>query len=161
MSDNEMAEKFVEAAVKSDQLKQLQAALERKPKEDAKRITRDALELGGLAYLRAVESEAPKRSGFLAKHFNIKFSFRGSNGTSGAAFIGPDGRMDYPLTKGGYKKRKGSRKIGRIPVISVARFDEFGTSKQSANPFITRAFEIAKGLALSRVIAAIKQGLGL
>lgn len=156
-----MAEKFIEAQVDSNQLKRLQEALEKKPKEDAKRITRDALELGGLVFLRAVESEAPKRSGFLAKHFNIKFSMRGSSGTAGAAYIGPDGRMDYPLTKGGYKKKKGSRKIGRIPVISVARFDEFGTTKQSANPFMTRAFEIAKGLALSRVITAIKQGLGL
>jgi len=112
-----MAEKFVEAKVDARGWQQLQAALEKKPKEDAKRIVRDALELGGLVFQKAVEAEAPKRSGFLSKHFNIKFSMRGSDGTSGRAFIGPDGRMDYPLTSGGYKRRKGSRKIGRIPVI--------------------------------------------
>ena len=156
-----MPEKFVEAQVDSRQLTQLQEALERKPKEDAKRIVRDALELGSLEFQKAIVQEAPKRTGFMASHFNIKFSFRGSkDGTSGAAFVGPNGRMDYPLTGGGYRK-KGSRKVGRIPVISVVRFVEFGTSKMSANPFFTHAFEIAKESALYRVIAAIKQGLGL
>lgn len=156
-----MAEKFVEAEVNSNQLRQLQEALERKPKEDAKRIVRDALELGGLEFHKAIVQEAPKRTGFMASHFNIKFSFRGNkDGTSGAAFIGPNGRMDYPRAGGGYRK-KGSRKVGRIPVISVVRFVEYGTSKMSANAFFTRAFEIAKEAALYRVIAAIKSGLGL
>ncbi len=155
-----MAEKFVEAQVDSNLFRQLQEALERKPKEDAKRIVRDALELGGLEFQKAIVQEAPKRSGFMASHFNIKFSFRGSDGTSGAAFIGPNGRIDYPRAGGGYRK-KGSRKVGRIPVISVVRYIEYGTSKMSANPFFTRAFEVAKTSALARVIVAIKQGLGL
>lgn len=156
-----MPEKFIEAHVDTSQFNALQDALLRKPKADAKRIVRDGLELGSLAFKQAIMQEAPKRTGFMASHFNVKFSFRGStDGTSGAAFVGPDGRMDYPNRSGGYRK-KGSRKVGRIPVISVVRFIEFGTSKMSANAFFTRAFESAKETALYRVIAAIKQGLGL
>lgn len=153
-------EKFIDAQIQG--LEQLQRALLQEPPEKARKTLREALEVGGNVFKAAVWREAPKLTGFLAEHFNIKFSFRGSTATDphATAFIGPDGKMDYPLRGGGYKRR-GNRKIGRIKVISVARFDEFGTSKQRANPFMTRAFETAKAEALSRVIAAIKMGLGI
>lgn len=159
-TENGMANDFVEMQVKG--LAQIKEALEHKSKEDARRVTKDALEIGGNEFLRAVQQEAPKQTGFLARNFNIKFSFKGSTDTNplGHAFIGPNGHMDYPKSTGGYTK-KGSKKIGRIPVISVARFLEYGTSKMQANPFMSRAFSAAREVVLYRIVAALKQGLGL
>lgn len=155
-----MANDFIELRING--LDQIKEALERRSKEDARRVTKDALEVGANEFLKAVQREAPKKTGFLASHFNIKFSFRGSTDLNplGHAYVGPNGRMDYPKRDGGYTK-KGSRKIGRIPVISVARFQEFGTSKMSANPFMSRAFDSSRESVLYRIVTALKQGLGL
>lgn len=155
-----MAQEFIQTRVEG--LEQLQQVLVQQPPEKARRTLRDALELGGNVFLNAIQREVPRLTGFMASHFNIKYSWRGSSSTNpaGTAFVGPDGKMDYPLAGGGYKKR-GRKDIGRVRVSSVVRWLEFGTSKMQANPFFTRAFESSKSDALNRVISAIKQGLGL
>lgn len=145
-------------------LDKLQAALEELPQKVAKKGIRKALAAGGNLFKASMVALAPKRTGFLSEHFGVKVKMN-RNELAGTAFIGPQGKMDYPeFMSGAYKiKRVGSklRKVGRIAVASVARFLEFGTSKMSKKPFMTQAFESDKDKALEAVTNALKASLDL
>src|SRR6202000_446753 len=90
-------------------------------------------------------------TGFLSEHFDVKTRIA-SKEIQGSAFIGPQGKMDYPKN-GSYKERKNAKgkviqRMGRISVTSVARFLEFGTVKMAGKGFMTKAFEQSKDQAL-------------
>jgi HK97 gp10 family phage protein len=143
----------------------LQYALEQKVKADAKAAVKSALLAGGTIFKDAVVANAPKDTGFLEEHFDLKLSFRGSDGTSGTAYVGPQGKVDYPDKDGGWRtklNRRGKKyKVGRIPVATVARFLELGTSKMRARPFMSQAFESVKSSVMDAVIAKLREVLKL
>jgi len=143
-------------------LKELEAKLEDLPKKVANKVLRTSLKKAAERVRAAMSQHAPEDSGFLSEHFGVRTKILRAL-IVGMAYIGPEGKMDYPLAMGGYKERttkKGKvRRIGRIAVASVARFLEFGTSKMSAKPFMTQAFEQAKQAALQDLIDGIKQGI--
>jgi HK97 gp10 family phage protein len=138
----------------------LQSKLESLPKKMANKVLRGALGRAAMRVLEAVVDMAPRASGFMAEHFNIKVSIKSAD-IAGAAYIGPDGKMDYPNRGGGYKTRfkTGKDDVGRIPVATVVRFNEFGTEKEPANPFMSRAWESTKDEALSILVDGINEGL--
>ena len=149
-------------------LDEIQRRLEDLPRRQAGGILRKALRAGAAPVLSAMQNEAPHASGFLAEHFNTKISIK-RNDIAGAAFVGPAGKMDYPFAaghRGGRYTEKTNAKgkqylAGRIPVATVARFHEFGTRFEAANPFMSRAFDGTKQTALMGIINALRELVNL
>jgi HK97 gp10 family phage protein len=141
-------------------LTELQAKLERLPKKMANKVLRISLGRAATFILTRIVDMAPRLTGFMAEHFNVKISIKGDS-IAGTAFIGPDGKMDYPNRGGGYKTRfkTGKDDVGRIPVATVVRFNEFGTEKEPANPFMSRAWESSKEEAADILVAGIRESL--
>lgn len=152
-------------------LDQLEHKLESLPTRLADRSLRAALRAGARVILSAFVGFAPRLAarvlgvpvGFLAAHFDIHLSMRDAD-LAGSAYIGPQGKMDYPdRDTGGYRtkvdKKGRAHKVGRIAVASVARYLEFGTKKMAAQPFMTPAWESHKEVALNAIISNLKEGL--
>jgi HK97 gp10 family phage protein len=145
-----------DVTVKIHGLDELQQALEELPYKVAKKGLRAALAEGAAPIQEAMVNLAPHDTGFLAEHFNVKFKMR-SDSLAGSAFIGPQGKIDYPAyVSGAYhivrnKAGKVVKKVGKIAVATVARFLEFGTHKMAKKPFMTQAYETEKEQALARI----------
>jgi HK97 gp10 family phage protein len=155
-----MSDEWVTVEVKG--LSELQAKLEELPKKVADKGLRKALKAGGNVIRNAMVMLAPKDTGFLAEHFGTKIRILHTY-LGGSAFIGPQGKVDYPAyASGAYNiKRKGGkiRKVGRVAVATVARFFEFGTSKMGKKPFMTQAFESHKQEALDAIAEELRDAL--
>lgn len=153
-----MAEPVVTCTIAG--LDKIQAELERLGLPMAKKILKASLQEGAAPILAEMQREAPEDTGFLDHHFNVKLSIKGRE-IAGAAYVGPQGHMDYPLRGGRYKDKINSRgktyKSGRISVTAVARFFEYGTEKMPAYPFMSRSFIRQKENALYKIIAAMKR----
>lgn len=157
-----MGNEFVTINVQG--LDQLQEALEAAKIKVAKRGLRAALKAGATIIKNAIVSGAPKDTGFLSEHFNIKISIM-RNELAGSAFIGPAGKVDYPaFASGAYKIKRvagKAKRVGRIAVATVARWLEFGTSKMAKFPFMTSGFESNKDAALTAIADKLRDSLGL
>lgn len=139
-------------------LDELQKTLEEIPRKVAKAGLRKSLKAGGKEILEGMVEEAPEESGFLKKHFGMRTKILRED-IAGKIFIGPEGKIDYPKSGGGYITKmikNKAKQIGRIAVAKVARFLEFGTTKMKKNPFMTRAFEKKKGAALEAIIKTLR-----
>lgn len=144
-------------------LDELQTTMEALPFKVAKKGLRAALKDGGSRFMDAMVSGAPKATGFLAEHFGIKFKMS-RDLLSGTAYIGPQGKVEYPaFMSGAYNviRRKSGKivKVGRVAVATVARFLEFGTSKMGKQPFMTQAFETQKQGALEAVTETLRDAV--
>ena len=133
------------------------------PKVAAKAVG-DSLRVGSKLILKAMQNAAPHSSdqstGFLPKHLGIRIGIYSAS-QLGVAYIGPEGRIDYPK-HGTYVERliRGKiRKTGRVAVATVARFLEFGTTKMSARPFMTRSFISVTPAVMAAVVAELQAGL--
>lgn len=140
-------------------LAELQEKLEALPLKVAKKGIRAALRAGGDVLRSEIITLAPKDTGFLAEHFGTKIKMRRDE-LAGSAFIGPQGKVDYPaFMSGAYRiarNAKGkAKKVGRVAVATVARYLEFGTSKMSKRPFITPAFDAKSAAILDAIVAKI------
>lgn len=147
-------------------LKELQVKLEALQHNVAKKGVRQALKVGGTVIKNAMQGQAPDRTGFLQQNINTRISMRRDD-LAGSVFIGPSKAL-YPkhVTERVLRETLGlSRKAqkaflkdkqGRISVVSVARFLEFGTTKMSKHPFIVSAFKSASSRALDAIIVALK-----
>ena len=141
-------------------LKELQAKLKDLAPRLTKRVVRAALDSGSEVMLVAMKGAVPRDTGFLEQHLNKRIRVF-SREDAGAAWVGPEGRMDYPK-QGTYIERliRGQlRKTGRVAVATVARFPEFGTSKMPARPFMVRSFPSVRERVLESVVAKIKEML--
>lgn len=149
-------------SVQVNGLRELQRKLEELPKNVARRILRTSLKRVSETLKNDMAEMAPKNSGFLAEHFNVKVTIH-NNGLSATAYTGPMSRMYY----GGVTYHKGikvstgrfSTKGGATPVVSVGRFQEFGTKGKHPTPathFMKRAFEQWKSWGLGQLIEEIK-----
>jgi HK97 gp10 family phage protein len=84
------------------------------------------------------------------------------DGLIGNAFIGPAGKMYYPdrgTKEKGTATGKNPKKGGLVPVASVARFLEFGTSKMAAKPFMRPSFKQSAQDALDSLIESLRDAL--
>lgn len=147
---------WVECEVKG--LDELQKKLEGMQTKMAKRGIRQALRAGAEVIRAAMVMMAPKDTGFLAEHFGVKASIK-QDELAGSAFIGPQGKMDYPALKGASGPLRLGQKAKRVAVATVARFLEFGTRKMGAKPFMTRAFEGFKDAAQEAIIAELSEAV--
>jgi HK97 gp10 family phage protein len=144
-------------------LKELETKLEKLPKKVADKVLRKSLREAGKSVAVAMAENAPIETGFLEQHFGVRVSIKKAD-IAGIAYVGPDGKIDYPDKLGGYKEKRSKagkliKHVGRIAVASVARFLEFGTSKMAARPFMTQAWESSKQGALNILIDDIKEEL--
>lgn len=139
-------------------LSELQSKLEGMQTKMAKRGIRAALKAGGNVIRNAMMMLAPKATGFLASHFGTKVSIR-RDSLAGTAFIGPQGKMDYPALNGASGPLRLGQKARRIAVATVARFLEFGTRKMGAKPFMTQAFEGYKDTALEAMTEELREAV--
>src|SRR5208282_4462110 len=123
-------------------LDKLQKNMEEMSLKVAKKGIDKALRAGAEPIYQGMVNGAPRYAGsadyppigWLAEHFGTKLK-RGAE-LSGTAFIGPQGKIDYPAYASGafdiVRNAKGKAvKVGRIAVATVARFFEFGTSKMT------------------------------
>lgn len=150
-----MAEPFT---FKIHGLDELQKTMEEIPIKVAKAGLRKALKAGGNVIRDGMVDEAPEESGFLKKHFGMRTKILRED-IAGKIFIGPEGKIDYPKSGGGYivkMIKNKAKQVGRVAVATVARYLEFGTSKMKKNPFMTRAFEKRKGAALEAIISTLR-----
>jgi HK97 gp10 family phage protein len=152
-------------------LDELQKVLEDLPKKVANKVLRDDLQ-GAADYLsQEMAASAPYRTGFLSEHFGSRVSIH-SGEVAGSAYVGPGGKMYYPQegagefggkTEGDEWRRvatgKHPVKGGLVPVASVARFLEFGTSRMPPKPFMTQAFDSSKDALLVKIVEGIKSAL--
>lgn len=148
-------------------LEELQVKLEAMSEKMSKKGLREALKEGGAIIKEQIENRSPDRTGFLREHFNMKLSLRGKGDIAGSVFVGPDNAV-YPKHVGvealtilmGVTKKEQIKALenakGRISVVSVCRFLEFGTSKMGKKPFITAAFKSVGSKALDAVIKVLK-----
>jgi hypothetical protein len=135
--------------VEVEGLDQLERALEEMPGKLAKKSIRRALFAGATIFKQTILRLAPRKTGFMADHFGIKIQKTRGDDLAATAYIGPQGKIDYPDTDGGYRtkvlKNGKIKKVGRIAVASVVRFLTFGWSKKPAgDPFFINSFDIAK-----------------
>jgi HK97 gp10 family phage protein len=137
--------------VKVSGLDKLQKALEQEIPKKAKAAVRSGLRAGALVIKKAVFAEAPKDSGFLSEHIDVKMRVRG-NDLTGSAFVGPNAKAVYQKPEGSLSKKWRAK-----PAWVIARFLESGTHKMAANPFMTRAFEAYKQKAIDAVIEKLKE----
>lgn len=145
-------------------LSELQKNMEELPAKVSKKGLRQALKKGGLIIRDAFVSSAPRDTGFLSEHFNMRMKINREE-LAGSIFIGPQGKVDYPAyASGAYniRRRKNGKvaKAGRVAVATVARFLEYGTSKMGKKPFMTQAFESFKLQALNAITEVLTQVFG-
>lgn len=144
-------------------LDELQKAMEELPLKVAKKGLRAALKAGAAPMLNGMHAGAPKKTGFMAEHFGVKLKINRDE-LAGSAFIGPQGKVDYPeYLSGAYRivrKANGKvKKVGKIAVATIVRFFEFGTSKMAKKPFMTQAFETNKEAALEAIIEKLRDAV--
>jgi len=144
-------------------LEDLQRKLEEIGHNVAKRGVRQALRAGAVPVREAMAAAAPKDSGFLSEHIDIKTRMD-KDELAGAAFIGPNSKAVYPR---GEVARELARKLGnrfargtkQYFAWVVARFLEFGTRKMAKKPFMTQGWETSKQSALDAIIQKLKDNL--
>jgi len=150
-------------------LRELQKAFEELAPKVCNKGVRDALKAGSAPIQTGMYTNAPRYAGgrdyppvgWLASHFSTKIHIS-HDLVKGSAFIGPQGKIDYPMyASGAFKIVRNAKgkifKIGRIAVATVARFLEFGTKKMSKKPFMTQSFEANKTAALERIIESLSE----
>jgi HK97 gp10 family phage protein len=134
-------------------LDELQANLERLGTETAKRLLGAALKDNANMVRDAIVEAAPRDTGFLADHFDVKLRAERED-IAATAFIGPSKR-NYPYRGETFKFLK--KKFGRtVAVASVARFLEFGTHKMAARPFMRPAWERIREVVLDNFIKEMR-----
>ena len=149
-------------------LDKLQKNMEEMSLKVAKKGIDKALRAGAEPIYQGMVNGAPRYAGsadyppigWLAEHFGTKLK-RGAE-LSGTAFIGPQGKIDYPAYASGafdiVRNAKGKAvKVGRIAVATVARFFEFGTSKMTKKPFMTQAWEANKDIAFENIRTSLEE----
>lgn len=142
-------------------LKELQEALENQLPSVAKKIVRQSLRDAAKLVKDAIVEMAPKDTGFLSEHFNIQMRVE-KNGIAARAFVGPVRKAYYPgvgSRSAGVSTGKRPKKGGALPVVSVARFQEYGTSRMAAHPFMRPAFMATAQAAVDKIIEGIRKSL--
>jgi HK97 gp10 family phage protein len=156
-------------------LDEIQKKLQEELPKNARLALRIGLSAGAGDIKNAMVDGAPveadsENSGFLRDNIKTQIKLR-RNDLAGTALVGPttavypgregaEGRVSFK-TAGGKQVTFDSKHAGQVTASRVARFLEFGTSKMSAKPFMTAAFESAKESALAHMIAKMREILKL
>jgi HK97 gp10 family phage protein len=135
-------------------LSQLQDALEDLGKKGTT-VARGAVRAGAVVVQDALVQNAPKDSGIMAEHIDIRTRKQRGTDLAVSAFIGPNTKeIIHPQEKG---------KTAGLPRTAsfIAQTSEFGTEKEPKRPWMTPAWESNKQDALETMISFLKEKLGL
>jgi HK97 gp10 family phage protein len=139
-----------EVTVNIKGLDELQRNLEELPDKLQTKAVRDAVKAGANVFKEEMVNRAPKDTGILAQHIDIKTRKQREAASAVTAFIGPNKKeVIHPQTGG---KTAGLPRTANV----IAKMLEFGTSRMPKKPFMTYAFEAGKGRALDAVIQKLK-----
>lgn len=119
-----------------------------------KSAERAVLRDGAKPILRSAKSKVAKDSGTLKKSLSAKVVYSKA-GLS--ARIGPRAGYKYEKKVTGRRRDKGNGK--KIDAQEVAWYQEIGTAKMPAHPFIRPALDAAKGEVLSSMAAGLDKHL--
>jgi HK97 gp10 family phage protein len=135
-------------------LDELQAQLEALDDKMARKATREAVRAGGMEVKNEMVTLAPKDTGLLAEHIDVRTRAVRGEARAVSAFIGPHGKTVIHLQSGG-----ATAGLPRTAAF-IARLLEFGSVHQPKHPWLTASFESSKGRALSAIIDKLKEALG-
>lgn len=148
-----MSDDLVTVEVKG--LDELQKALEELVDTDGSKYVRQAVRAGAVVVKDQIVQNAPKDSGLLAEHIDVKTRKQRGEALAVSALIGPNSKeVIHPQTGG---KTSGLRRTAQF----ITRMLEFGSKKMSKKPFMTQAFESSKTKALDRMVETLREKLGL
>jgi HK97 gp10 family phage protein len=161
--------------VKITGLDEIQKKLEEELPKDARLALRIGLSAGAGDIKQAMVDAAPveadgENAGFLRDNLKVKTIIK-RNELAGVAIVGATEAV-YPGREGklgrvSFKTVTGrivnfvSKHAGQVTAARVARYLEFGTSKMSAKPFMTPAFESTKETAFAHVVEKLREALRL
>jgi HK97 gp10 family phage protein len=134
-------------------LDKLQANLEALDDKLARKAAREAVRAGGVVVQEAMVQAAPKETGIMAKHIDVKTRGVRGEARSVSAFIGPNSREIIHEQTGG-----ATAGLHRTAAF-LAKLLEWGGVKMPKNPFLTAAWESSKGRALDAIITKLRHAL--
>lgn len=141
-------------------LAELQRTLQEMPRDVARKVLRTSLREAAEDLREEMATQAPRKSGLLASHFNLRVRLT-SNELAGTAHVGPEGKVYYPGgdRSHGVATGRHPHRGGLVPVVSVARFLEFGTSRMPAHPFMRQSFETLKSALVDKITEGIRSAI--
>jgi HK97 gp10 family phage protein len=146
-----MADEYIHFELKG--LSELEANLKTLDEEVQTKVVRNAVRAGATVFKNEMVTLAPKDTGLLAEHFDIRTKKTKGVADAVTAFIGPNAKV--PI----HQQVKGITAGMKRTALKIASFLEFGTSKLGKRPFMTQTFESSKSKAIDATIEKMKQGL--
>jgi HK97 gp10 family phage protein len=134
--------------VKITGLDQLQDKLNRLPAEASRKALKKGLRPAGLVLKNEIQTQARKLTGWMAKQVFTRIKTNNLD----------EGQVKVSLSRKQNPARIGKEK--HVPgAINEALWNEFGTSKMAARPFIRPAFESKKEAAVDAFVRALRETL--
>ncbi len=135
-------------------LDEFQAALEALDDKVATKIIRKAVRAGAQVVKAEMVNTAPRDTGLLAEHFDVKTRKMPGEARAVSALVGPNGKeVLYPRTAG---KTAGMPRTAAL----IGRDLEFGTATRAKHPWLTASFETTKQQALEAIVDVLRDELG-
>lgn len=128
----------VEVEIKG--LDEIQRKLDSMPGQYSKKVLSTALRVPGIVFAEAIQSAAPRLTGWLAGHTTVKVKTNNYD----------EGSVTTSFSR---KQKPGSN----TSAIYEALYTEFGTVKEPARPFIRPAFESSKQTALDEFVSWLRE----
>jgi len=139
--------------VKISGLEDLQANLHELDDAVQAKVVRAAVRAGAVEVQKEMVTLAPKDTGLLAEHFDIKTKKQRGVADAVSAFIGPNSKQVIHPQEGG--KTKGLPRTA----LFISKLLEFGSARMSKKPFLTQAASTSRDRALNAIIDKLKAGL--
>lgn len=151
----------VQIQIDKKSLRNMLNTIDRLPAELRRSAERAVLRAGAKPVLAAVKSRVPVKSGLMKTSIGISVRVGGRAGKEyGEAQIGARNGVKYRYKNGNKTGRRAKHKKGRaIATEEVAWYQEMGTSKMPANPFIRPGVEAAQGAAFAAMAAGFDSHL--
>lgn len=145
----------LDRSIKVDQasIRAIIKALDKLPIELRKNAEKSVLRTGGNIILKAARAKAPVKSGLLKKALGVSVI---AGPSYAEARIGVRSGVKYIYKNGKKTGRRSKYKKGkRIDAAEVAFYQETGTPKMAANPFIRPALDSEKGKVFSAMVSGL------
>lgn len=141
--------------IKITGLDELQSRLEDLKGKAGTATLRAALKAGASEVKNAMVAMAPKDSGLLAEHIDIKTKKQRGEDLAVSATVGPNAKEVI------HKQTKGRTAGLPRTAAFLSKLLEFGSSRMSKKPFLTQAWETSKQKALDAIVGTLREKLGL
>lgn len=142
--------------VKLEGMDEVQEKLQSVPQKVARRWMREALNPAVRIWREEMFTLARKLTGWMASQLTIRVSVPPSDGEHGRARVTVAARQDPTRTSGQGTRGRYGREEHVPSALNEALWNEFGTIKMPARPFIRPAFESKKQAVLDKLIERLR-----